>query len=129
MITLREPPKAALLPYLEAERLGEALPKRPPREAKIQFFRESSNYFFETVIDLDDRTVYDEKDLTGYHSYTDFEEQTKLEQTCLRDQRVLQIIERLDLPEGAVVSVEPWTYAPDGEEDMTGRLTMVRDPL
>ncbi|KIW34028.1 uncharacterized protein PV07_00830 [Cladophialophora immunda] len=124
VITLQEPAKSVLLPYLEAEHLHQPLPQRPRREAMVQFFSGSSENFYQVIIDLDRASIVSGKDLRGYHSYTDFEEQTRLEQLCLFDDRILKVIEKLALPEGAVINVEPWTYAPDGVEDAMQRLTM-----
>ncbi|KAK6373511.1 hypothetical protein LTS17_008003 [Exophiala oligosperma] len=124
IINLQEPSKSMLLPYLEAEHLRQTLPQRPCREAMVQFFSGTSEHFYEVVVDLERASIVSEKDLRGYHSYTDFEEQTCLEQSCLHDDRILKAIVKFDLPEGAVISVEPWTYAPDGVENATQRLTM-----
>ncbi|KAJ9639802.1 hypothetical protein H2204_003595 [Knufia peltigerae] len=124
IINLQEPSKSMLLPYLEAEHLQQTLPQRPCREAMVQFFSGTSEHFYEVVVDLERASIVSEKDLRGYHSYTDFEEQTCLEQSCLHDDRILKAIVKFDLPEGAVISVEPWTYAPDGVENATQRLTM-----
>jgi primary-amine oxidase len=50
----------------------------------------------------------------------------QVEQACLANKKVQDEIRSLDLPEGAVVVVEPWAYATDGMNDMTQRVTMVR---
>jgi primary-amine oxidase len=47
------------------------------------------------------------------------------EKACLADARVQAEIKAMELPEEAVVCIEPWTYAPDGMEDMTKRRIMV----
>lgn len=65
------------------------------------------------------------KNLVGRHSYTDAVEMQGTETACLSDPRVQAEIKAMKLPENAVVYIEPWTYAPDGMEDMTKRRIMV----
>ena len=65
------------------------------------------------------------ENLVGRHSYTDAVEMQESEIACLADERVQAEIQAMDLPDGAVVCIEPWTYAPDGMEDMTKRWIMV----
>jgi hypothetical protein len=124
-ITLSEPPKADLIPYLEAERLGGQLPTAPPRVSLVQFYLDSSAHFQELKYNLDSGQIFDKKDLSGTQSYTDTEEMQASEAACLADPRVQEEIKSLDLPEDAVVCVEPWTYGTDGMNDMSKRIIMV----
>jgi primary-amine oxidase len=47
------------------------------------------------------------------------------ELACLNDERVKKEIAAMELPNDAVVCVEPWTYSPDGTADMSLRRIMV----
>jgi primary-amine oxidase len=48
----------------------------------------------------------------------------QVETACLGDSRVQDEVKKLQLPDGATVIVEPWTYATDGMNDMSSRITM-----
>jgi primary-amine oxidase len=58
-ITLFEPPKALLLPYLDAESAGVAVEQRPfvPRCAQISFTEPDGSHLREACISLDTETV------------------------------------------------------------------------
>lgn len=125
VITLAEPPKAILLPYLEAERTDQPRPK-VPRKAFCQYYLDDRQQFHQLEINIATKELSDREALPGKHSYTDAEEGIKSEAACLADPQVQAAIKQLDLPENAVIVVEPWTYAPDGIEDMSQRIIMVR---
>ncbi len=124
-ITLSEPRKADLIPYLDAERRGEQLPQAPPRVSLVQFYLDSSAHFKELKYDVYSGRIFAEKDLSGTQSYTDTVEMQETEDACLADPQVQEEIKSLDLPEDAVVCVEPWTYGTDGMNDMSKRIIMV----
>jgi primary-amine oxidase len=114
-----------LIPYLEAERLGEHLPSPPSRIAKVQFYHEHLTQFRKVRVDLIDKKLFNLEHLDGKHAYVDAGEMKKCEKACLEDLRVLAAIEALKLPDNAVVVVDPWTYSPDGMNDMSRRCVMV----
>jgi primary-amine oxidase len=126
VITLLEPPKKELVPYLQAERLGKISPTAPPRVAQILFYVENGSQFRQARVDLGSKQLYDLKTLTGKHAFVDAGEMKKCEKACLEDSRVQDAIKALQLPEGAVVVCDPWTYSPDGMNDMSKRCVMVR---
>uniref|UniRef100_A0A093VM82 Amine oxidase n=1 Tax=Talaromyces marneffei PM1 TaxID=1077442 RepID=A0A093VM82_TALMA len=123
-ITLWEPPKKELIPYLEAERLKEQPPSPPPRIAQVLFYVDKATQFRRGRVDLVQKKVTDVKNLDGHHAYVDAGEMKKCEKACLDDSRVQAAIKALQLPEGAVVVCDPWTYSPDGMNDMTRRCVM-----
>ena len=49
----------------------------------------------------------------------------KVETVCLANDNVQAKIKALELPVGSTVVVEPWTYATDGMNDMSKRVSMV----
>jgi primary-amine oxidase len=124
-ITLWEPPKKELIPYLEAERLKERLPTPPPRIAQVLFYADKATQYRRGRVDLGLKKVTNIKNLDGHHAYVDAGEMKKCEKACLDDSRVQAAIEALQLPEGAIVVCDPWTYSPDGMNDMTRRCVMV----
>ena len=126
MITLREPPKALLQPFLQSEHAGVVTPF-PPRTALVQYYLEGPDQFHEVNIDLDTGRIFNHKDLVGKQSYTDAVEMQESEIACLADARVQKELKSLDLPENSVVCIEPWTYGTDGMHDMNRRIIMVRN--
>ena len=80
-------------------------------------------------MDLTGKKLRDVKDLDGKHAYVDAGEMLKCEKACLEDLHVQEAIKALQLPEGAEVVVDPWTYSPDGMNDMSRRCVMVRNPF
>ncbi|KAK2593087.1 hypothetical protein QQS21_009217 [Conoideocrella luteorostrata] len=123
-ITLQEPPKQDMMAYLEnhgAERL------RPARAARIQVIvpeTDKTTALQELLVDLDKGSVIKRIPLKGKHSYIDAGYMQAVEQVCLADQRVQDEIEKMALPTGSTVCVEPWAYATDGMNDMTERVSM-----
>lgn len=124
VITLWEPPKAEMIPYLDLEHQGKEPPNRPARLAKVQAYVDKELYEFK--IDLDKQLILDEEDLTSRQSHIDPEYMRKAEMACIADPKVQEQVAALKLPEEATVVVEPWTYGPDGMSDMSQRVTMVR---
>ncbi|TVY45086.1 Copper amine oxidase [Lachnellula subtilissima] len=98
VITLAEPPKALLVPYLSAERAN--LP-RPvvPRKAFCQYYLDDRQQFRQLEIDLATKELSAREALPGKHSYTDAEEGVRAEAACLADLKVQDAIKQLDLPE------------------------------
>lgn len=125
VITLAEPPKAVLVPYLQAEHGSQPRPM-VPRKAFCQYYLDDRQQFHQLEIDITTKALSNQEALIGRHSYTDAEEGVKAEAGCLADPQVQVAIKQLELPENAVIVVEPWTYAPDGLEDMSQRIIMVR---
>jgi primary-amine oxidase len=124
VVTLAEPPKAQMIPFLDAERASKPTTP-PPRIALVQFYLDTSSDFRETRVDITAGKCLEEAKLAGRHSYLDTELMTAAETACLADPGVQEAIKALELPEGAVVSVEPWTYGTDGMHDMSKRIIMV----
>lgn len=128
MLTLAEPPKSELVVYLEAENSSKPLPPPPTRIALVQFYLDTIASFWEGKVDLESQKIIEKENLVGKHSYTDGVEMQESEIACLADPRVQEEIKAMDLPEDAVVCVEPWTYGTDGANDMAIRRIMVSFP-
>lgn len=125
VVTLAEPPKALMIPFLEAEHAGRTA-KPPARTARVQFYRDAATDFREALVELDTGKIVDEQTLPGRHSYIDSTEMQAAEQACLAAPEVQEAISMLKLPENATVCIEPWTYGTDGMNDMAERIIMVR---
>jgi primary-amine oxidase len=128
VITLQEPPKKAMLSFLKTPR-PETQPARCARVDVVVEVAEREEKFalFELLVDLDQGKVVAKQHHAGKHSYIDTEFMKAVEQACLADEGVSEKVAGLGLPEGAVVVVEPWAYATDGENDMRRRVSMVSE--
>lgn len=114
---------------MDAERHGKALPTPPPRTAYILYYLDKATQLRELKVDLSSQKIFAQKDLDGKHAYVDAGEMQKCERACLVDAGVQDVLKDLDLPTDAVVVCDPWTYSPDGENDMSRRLVMVKNNL
>ncbi|OIW30441.1 amine oxidase [Coniochaeta ligniaria NRRL 30616] len=123
-ITLSEPPKKELVPFLEAERLGNPHPYQLPRVAQVLVYLGEATQFRRVQVNLTEEKVSEVKNLSGSHAYVDAGEMVKCEKACLEDPRVQAAIKALQLPDGAEVVCDPWTYSPDGMNDMSRRCVM-----
>jgi primary-amine oxidase len=125
VITLLEPPKATLLPYLVAEKSGKPIPC-PERIALVHYYEAVPSKFYEAKVNLTEKKLYGSTLLEGRVSYQDGVDMKAVEEACLANPAVKKAIEALQLPTDATVLVEPWTYGTDGLNDMRDRITMVR---
>ncbi|KAL3432221.1 copper amine oxidase [Aspergillus tetrazonus] len=126
-ITLKEPAKQEMLPFLESEHRGIPAAKRPARVSRVQVVlrgNDGANQLRELLIDLDSTDVLKNDHLVGRHSYIDSDYMRLVESACLADQRVQDEIRKLKLPPSSTVIVEPWAYGTDGTYDGLERVTM-----
>jgi primary-amine oxidase len=128
VITLQEPSKKEMIPFLDNEHAGRATEQAPVRCARVEVvirLSEEQNGLFELSVDLDNNKIIAKQHHHGKHSYIDTTFMQQVEAACLANAEVQEQICVLDLPEGSSVVVEPWAYATDGENDMSKRLSMV----
>jgi primary-amine oxidase len=128
VITLQEPPKQQMVAFLEKEHLRETQTPRPPRVARVQVTVPSASGSYELVellVDLDSAKLIKQEHLVGKHPYIDSAYMQAVEKACRENARVQAEIQKLKLPAGASVVIEPWAYATDGMKDMSERTTMV----
>lgn len=129
-ITLKEPPKHEMIPFLDQEHNRQTPDARPTRTARVQVVvrdnQSVSNSLVELLVDIDHASVVRKEHLVGKHSYIDPEYMKAVEKACISDPRVQDEIKKLKLPAEASVVVEAWAYATDGMNDMSERTTMVR---
>ncbi|KAL5392802.1 hypothetical protein DPSP01_000501 [Paraphaeosphaeria sporulosa] len=132
VVTLQEPPKAEVVPYLEAEHSGTQLPP-VSRRAFINYYIRNTNKFHEAIVDLQSGRVLHNVQLGPFvHANGDGEEIVRIEKIALEDQGVKDAIAKLELPEGTVVISDPWIYGSDGvndEERLYQCFLYMRDPL
>lgn len=116
-----------MLPFLESEHRAQPQSSRPARTARVQVTirGDAGNEMVELLIDLDAASVVKKEHLVGKHPYIDSAYMQAVEKACRADARVQAEIEKLKLPSGTTVVIEPWAYATDGMNDMSERTTMV----
>lgn len=116
-ITLQEPNKAELFPFLTAEHSGSALPKID-RRSFVVYYIKNTDKLHEAIINLSTGQVESNVRLgPNVHSNADGEEIIAVELAALADEGVKAEIAKLQLPEGTVVVCDPWIYGSDGIND------------
>ncbi|KAM7217468.1 putative copper amine oxidase [Rhypophila decipiens] len=116
-ITLLEPPKAELAPFLAAERAGEK-PAPLDRKSFVIYYLKGTENLHEAVINLTKGTVESNVKVGPFlHPNADNEEIVAVEKAALEYPEVQAEIAKLKLPEGAVVVADPWIYGADGLKD------------
>ncbi|KAK0114069.1 hypothetical protein ONS95_014308 [Cadophora gregata] len=135
-ITLQEPNKADLVPFLAAEHAGQSTPTIERRSFIVYYLR-NTNKLHEAVVSLSQGKVESNVRLgPNVHSNADGDEIIRVEQIALEDEQVKAEIAKLKLPEGTVVISDPWIYGSDGindglfsdDERMFQCFLYVRDP-
>ncbi|KAJ5648171.1 hypothetical protein N7490_004543 [Penicillium lividum] len=127
VITLQEPPKDKMIQFLEEEHQGKSGISQPSRNARVQIIiraQSGLNEMFELIVNLDQGVVCKKEHLPGKHPYIDSAYMQAVENACRADPRIEAEIQKLQLPEGSTVVIEPWAYATDGMSDMIERTTM-----
>ncbi|QSZ31343.1 hypothetical protein DSL72_000906 [Monilinia vaccinii-corymbosi] len=117
VITLQEPNKAELFPFLTAEHSGSALPKIDRRSFVVYYIR-NTDKLHEAIVNLSTGQVERNVRLgPNVHAGGDAEEIMAAEVAALEDAGVKAEIAKLQLPEGTVVVCDPWIYGSDGIND------------
>ncbi|ORY59986.1 copper amine oxidase 1 [Pseudomassariella vexata] len=115
-ISLHDPPKALLLPYLDAEAAGVPAADRPfvPRLILAIWSYDRESRVVESVVSLDSGTeVAQSQTAKGQHGSIDRVEVRDSQQRMLEDPLVIEAIAKLNLPPGTIVQSDPWMYGAD----------------
>ncbi|KAH0843332.1 Copper amine oxidase 1 [Fonsecaea pedrosoi] len=114
-ISLLNPIKKTLLPYLAAERAGKTKLPEIPRRTQVVWFLRGSYDFFSAVVNLKTKEVEQLKQLdkNGYPG-GDVDETREMRLTVPEHPEVKKAIAKLELPEGTEVVCNTWSY---GRED------------
>ncbi|RDW81393.1 amine oxidase [Aspergillus mulundensis] len=115
---LEEPPKAAMVNYLEAEHKNEALPVIPRCIFLIWYIKRTPR-LFEAIVDItNNQFVHHAEMPRDFHGPVDRAEMNEAAQVVMADPRVQEEIKRLKIDDTTVV-LDPWDYGVDGEETQT----------
>ncbi|KAJ9144700.1 Amine oxidase [Pleurostoma richardsiae] len=115
-ISLAEPPKSLLLPYLDAEAAGVSQSARPfvPRCVSCIWSADNERRVTESVVDLQTGLEVKRDSIAkGQHGSNDRAELRRIGELILNDPMVLDAIKKLNLPEDTVVQCDPWMYGAD----------------
>lgn len=116
-IDIQEPLKGDVIPFIEAERTGSRLPKKPARIVYSLFHRLDTGALLKGIINLDAKKILLAKELPrGVQGPVDVDEMIEIEELCLKHPAVLAEIEKMKLPKGITVCNDPWIY---GRDDQT----------
>lgn len=117
-ITLIEPAKKELRPFLAAERKRNGRPLAAPtrRASSLYYHRGTPDLFYATV-DLDaPRLEHVEKLDSRYYGHADMDEVIEVRDSCLRHPEVIRRIEEYALPDNFMVVCDTWPYGRDTAE-------------
>ncbi|CEI61777.1 Copper amine oxidase 1 [Fusarium venenatum] len=132
VITLSEPPKEKLAPYLHALDNGKS-PSPPERRVFVAYYIRKTDIFHEAIVNLTTGRIESNVKLgQNIHSNAVYDEVQQVEKIALEDPKVLAELEKLKLPEGTVVCADPWIYGSDGVDDdarMYQVFLYMRDPV
>ncbi|KAN0106449.1 putative copper amine oxidase [Hyaloscypha variabilis] len=116
IITILEPPKAQLRPFLIAERNGGTQP-RPPRKASSLYYHLGTADLFLAEVNLDTNSVDSIKKLAPeLHGQNDIDESMALRDACVTHPKVLAELKKFQLPDHLEVVCDPWPYGRDSEK-------------
>lgn len=119
-VTLREPPKKELVPFLLAERTSKPI-AAPARVASalVAVKTAAKTTFIEYTVSLTESALLSSNELSDdHHAGIDGEEMLAAEAALLADATFLKAIEELRLPEGSVVVADPWIFGSDTRDSI-----------
>lgn len=126
IITITEPPKAKLRPFLKAERNGD-IKSNLPRIASSLFYERGTSNLYLAEVDLGTKAVIKVEKLDSkLHGQNDIDETTELRDACLSDPKVVAEIKRFQLPAYLELQCDPWPYGRDSEDNLP-RYVQVRE--
>ncbi|KAK6077890.1 copper amine oxidase [Seiridium cupressi] len=114
-IMLHEPSRKEMQQYRSQ---GTGGSYTPPRKAWVNYYLTGTASFFEAVVDLTKESIEKRSEVPAqFHGPIDEAEIIAVEKVALEDPRTQAEIEKLKLPEGAVVVCDPWIWGADGVSD------------
>ncbi|RMY66586.1 hypothetical protein D0863_08355 [Hortaea werneckii] len=119
-ITLHEPAKADLLPYLDAEASGKPISLRPfiPRCVEIIWSTANERIVHESIISLDaNAEVSRTGPKKGQHGSIDRYEAKSAVEKIVNHPEVRKAVKALGLAENVTIACDPWMYGADRDND------------
>jgi len=116
LITISEPPKSILRPFLAAERNG-STPSQIPRLASALYYHRGTADLFLAEVNLDTNSVHDVKKVDShFHGQNDVDEMIQLRDACLKHPKVLEEIKKFKLPDHLEMVCDTWPYGRDSDK-------------
>ncbi|KAE8384432.1 copper amine oxidase [Aspergillus alliaceus] len=117
-IDVQEPIKKEVVPFIEAERLGQPLPTRPTRLLQVLFHRLDNGAFYKALLNAGTRSIISAKEMPkDIQASVDADEMIEIEQLCLNHPAVQAEVAKLQLPAGVTVCNDPWIYGTDDPKE------------
>lgn len=122
-IDLQEPRKEEMITFLEAERRGELPESTPSRIARCYIWlytekQESPVDFHKMLVDITFGKIVDDTLLpAGIQAPIHGEEMIGMEVICLEHPAIKKEIERLQIPSGYKVCLDPWMYGTQSSDN------------
>ncbi|KAI5479469.1 hypothetical protein MNV49_003613 [Pseudohyphozyma bogoriensis] len=114
---LYEPPKAELVPFLQAERAGKPLPAFPARVIEIMYLIKRTPRCFEAHYDVNTKQIFHNLELPRFTNFPgDRFESNEVAAMAAKHPLVLAEIERCKLGDTTVV-LETWDYGRDDPDE------------
>lgn len=127
-IGIIEPPKSKLRAFLSAERDG-LKPTPLPRRASSLFYHRGTSDLFLAEVDLSINKIDTIKQLESrIHAQADIDEAVMMRDLCLQDAKVLEAIEKFNIPGDLTVVCDTWPYGRDHGEEFP-RSVQARYPI
>lgn len=83
----------------------------PPRKAWVNYYLAGTPSFYEVIVNLTTESIERSSEVPAqFHGPIDEDEIIVVEKVALEDPRTQAEIEKLKLPEGAVVVCDPWIW-------------------
>ncbi|KAL2194803.1 copper amine oxidase [Corynascus similis CBS 632.67] len=124
VVTLLEPPKAQLAPYLVAERAGQD-PGSIDRRAFVVYYLRGTHNVHEAVVNITTNKVEANAKLGPFtHPNGDGDEIIAVEKAVLAHPEVQAQLDKLQLPPGSIMVSDPWIYGTTiARQDLSPLLT------
>jgi primary-amine oxidase len=107
-ITLHEPSRKEVQQYRSSTSSGSYC---PDRKAWVNYYLTGTASFFELIVNLSTESIERKSQVPAeFHGPVDDAEIVLVEKIALEDPRTKAEIEKLKLPEGAVVVCDPWIW-------------------
>ncbi|TWU72970.1 hypothetical protein ED733_003858 [Metarhizium rileyi] len=121
-ISLEEPAKQSLIPYLEAEHAGRLTPDtpRPARQAHVEYdlIKAERHEAVRAVVDLDEEKVVKSDTAPSHsHPYFTIDEFSQFFDHCVASDMFQEAMSEFSLPEGFEITIDPWPYGPSDTDD------------
>lgn len=108
-IAIIEPPESLLREYLTGERSGSKDFCILPRKALALYYHRGTSNWFLASINLSWRRVEKAELLDSrYHAQNDVDEVVMMRNLCLNHPKILEAVEKLDLPKGSILVADTW---------------------